>query len=329
MNSKIDQATAMESSEKRVLTLPKELTVVEAVPFRDEFRALSETEKPPGHVELDFSKTDFVDSSGIGALASVLKMAKSANIRLNCVAASPQIVAVLEMTGMDKLLNIDSDKTVSPEPTKTAKKSYPVTHASIRSKTKRLIDICGALVGLGITAVLFVPIAIAIKREGGGNIFFSQTRCGWMGRPFKLWKFRSMVPDAEARKSEVENQAAGAIFKAENDPRITRVGRFLRRTSLDELPQFWNVLQGSMSLVGTRPPTQEEIDQYDVPEWRRLDVKPGITGEWQVNGRSSIKDFEDIIRLDLRYQRNWSLSYDIRLLFKTLAVVLSKDSGAM
>ncbi len=192
-----------------------------------------------------------------------------------------------------------------------------------------MIDVLGALVGLFITGLLFIPIAIAIRGDGPGPLFFSQTRCGWMGRHFKLWKFRSMVPDAETRKHEVENEAEGAIFKAKNDPRITKLGRFLRRTSLDELPQFWNVLEGSMSLVGTRPPTPDEIDQYDVPEWRRLDVKPGITGEWQVHGRSTIKDFEDIIRMDLRYQRNWSLMYDIRVLFKTIGVVFSKDSGAM
>jgi len=233
------------------------------------------------------------------------------------------------MTGLNRVLNIESSENMESASVSNEADKLPVTHASVRSRIKRVVDIFGALLGLFITGLLFIPIAIAIRSDGAGPLLFSQTRCGWMGRKFKLWKFRSMVPDAEARKFEVVNEAKGAIFKAENDPRITKVGRFLRRTSLDELPQFWNVLEGSMSLVGTRPPTAEEIDQYDVPEWRRLDVKPGITGEWQVNGRSSIKDFEDIIRLDLRYQRNWSQLYDLRLLFKTVGVVFSKDCGAM
>jgi lipopolysaccharide/colanic/teichoic acid biosynthesis glycosyltransferase len=107
------------------------------------------------------------------------------------------------------------------------------------------------------------------------------------------------------------------------------VGRFLRKTSLDELPQFWNVIRGEMSLVGTRPPTPNEVDIYEVPEWQRLDVKPGMTGEWQVNGRSSVRNFEDIIKLDLRYQQNWSLAYDLKLIIKTICVVFRKDSGAV
>ena len=137
-----------------------------------------------------------------------------------------------------------------------------------------------------------------------------------------------MCIDAEAQKDQIPNQAKGAFFKNKNDPRVTTVGRFLRRTSLDELPQFWNVLQGDMSLVGTRPPTPDEVERYDVPQWQRLDVKPGMTGEWQVNGRSSVKNFEDVIQLDLRYQENWSLMYDIQLIFKTVMILFNKNSGA-
>jgi lipopolysaccharide/colanic/teichoic acid biosynthesis glycosyltransferase len=188
----------------------------------------------------------------------------------------------------------------------------------------------GAVVGLGITAIAFIPIAIAIKLDDPGPIFFGQTRLGWMGKRFKIWKFRSMKVDAEKIKQELEskNQSDGKTFKMENDPRVTRVGRFLRKSSLDELPQFWNVIKGEMSLVGTRPPTPNEVDIYEVPEWQRLDVKPGMTGEWQVNGRSSIRNFEDIIKLDLRYQENWSLAYDLKLIIKTILVVFTKDSGA-
>ncbi len=194
---------------------------------------------------------------------------------------------------------------------------------------KRVIDIIGSVVGLLITAIIFIPIVIAIKLDSPGPIFFSQTRCGWLGKKFKIWKFRSMCSDAEALKKQIKNQASGAFFKNDNDPRVTRVGRFLRRTSLDEFPQFWNVLQGDMSLVGTRPPTPEEVDCYQVPEWQRLNVKPGITGEWQVNGRSQIRNFEDVIRLDPRYQKNWSLKHDLALILKTITIIFNKNSGAV
>jgi len=190
-----------------------------------------------------------------------------------------------------------------------------------------MIDILGAVAGLGITAVVAIPVAIALALDNPGPIFYSQTRCGLNGRPFRIWKFRSMVVGAEQLKHRVNNEASGHIFKNQNDPRITRVGRFLRRTSLDELPQFWNVLLGEMSLVGTRPPTKDDVMHYSSHHWERLNVKPGITGEWQTNGRSSIKDFEDIVRLDLDYQRKWSITYDISLLLKTLSVLINK-SGA-
>lgn len=314
-----------------IVDMPKEFTVVEAVPYRNKFNSICERNIPPGpfKVSLDFSRTSFMDSSGIGALVSMVKIAKSTDIILEVCGLTPQVQAVLTMTGLDRLLNIESESTSDGLPANEKSPRLPVTHISIQSRTKRAIDVLGAIVGLILTGLLFIPIAIAIRNDGPGSLFFNQTRCGWMGQEFKLWKFRSMVPDAEARKHEVKNEAQGAIFKAEYDPRITKVGRFLRRTSLDELPQFWNVLIGSMSLVGTRPPTVDEVDQYDVPEWCRFDVKPGITGEWQVNGRSSIKNFEDVIHLDLRYQRNWSLLYDANLLIKTVTVVFSKDSGAM
>lgn len=201
-------------------------------------------------------------------------------------------------------------------------------HPSVISRTKRIIDILGAIVGLGITAVIMVPVAIAIQLDNPGPIFYSQIRCGLNGRSFRIWKFRSMVVGAERLKHLVNNQAKGNhIFKNENDPRITRVGKFLRRTSLDEFPQFWNVLRGEMSLVGTRPPTTDEVKHYSSHHRQRLNVKPGITGEWQVNGRSSIKDFEDIVSLDLNYQRKWSIAYDIILLVKTLNAVLNKNGA--
>ncbi|MFE4107029.1 sugar transferase [Almyronema epifaneia] len=194
-------------------------------------------------------------------------------------------------------------------------------HASVKSGCKRLIDVLGALVGLILTAILAIPVVLAIQLDNPGPIFYSQVRCGHRGKTFRIWKFRSMVKDADKLMHLVNNEAKGLIFKNAQDPRITRVGRFLRKTSIDEFPQFWNVLWGDMSLVGTRPPTVNEVMQYESHHWQRLKVKPGITGEWQVYGRSSVKDFEDIVKLDLRYQERWSVVYDLKLILQTVGVV--------
>ncbi|MBD2167717.1 sugar transferase [Calothrix membranacea FACHB-236] len=199
-----------------------------------------------------------------------------------------------------------------------------IPHPSLKSKFKRCLDILGSLVGLLILAIVFVPIAIAIKLDSPGPIFFAQKRYGLRGKPFIIRKFRSMVTNAEHLKSLVKNEAKGLIFKNQNDFRVTQVGRFLRRTSLDELPQFWNVLIGDMSLVGTRPPTDDEVVNYTPRHWQRLNVKPGLTGEWQVNGRSQVTDFEQIVDLDLRYQENWHLFYDLFLIGKTFYVIFHK-----
>ena len=200
-------------------------------------------------------------------------------------------------------------------------------HPSVNSKAKRCIDIVGAIAGLTLTALLFVPIASAIYFNNPGPIFFSQVRCGFRGRIFRIWKFRSMVVNADQIQHLITNQADGGIFKNDCDPRVTAVGHFLRRTSLDELPQFWNVLKGEMSLVGTRPPTLGEVQHYNARHWRRLEVKPGITGEWQVNGRSRVLKFEKVVSLDLRYLRRWSIAYDIKLIFKTIQVVVRRDGA--
>ncbi len=200
-------------------------------------------------------------------------------------------------------------------------------HASVSSRAKRLLDIVGALVGLVLTGLVAIPVAIAIWFTDPGPIFYSQTRCGYQGKHFRIWKFRSMVANADQLKHLVQNEAQGLIFKNENDPRITPIGRFLRRTSLDELPQFWNVLMGDMSIVGTRPPTVNEVAQYEPHHWRRLSVKPGITGEWQVRGRSCVKDFEQIVALDLDYQSRWSVVYDLVLIAQTVICVLKRDGA--
>ena len=209
----------------------------------------------------------------------------------------------------------------------SSNKYQQTTHPSVISKSKRLIDIIGALVGLAIALIFAIPIAILTQLDNPGPLFYTQVRCGFLGETFRIIKFRSMVADADELKHLVKNEALGNIFKNENDPRVTKIGRFLRRSSLDELPQFWNVLIGNMSLVGTRPPTIEEVALYQAHHWRRLEVKPGITGEWQVNGRSKVKDFEEVVRMDLQYQEKWSIAYDLKLICKTIWVVL-KRAGA-
>jgi lipopolysaccharide/colanic/teichoic acid biosynthesis glycosyltransferase len=200
-------------------------------------------------------------------------------------------------------------------------------HPSVTNKAKRFIDIVGALVGLAIIAIVAIPVTIAVRFDDPGPIFYSQIRCGYRGKTFRIWKFRSMVTNADKLKHLVHNEAKGGIFKNRNDPRVTRVGRFLRRTSLDELPQFWNVLRGEMSLVGTRPPTVDEVMGYSRHHWKRLNVKPGITGEWQANGRSTVTDFEDIVKMDIVYQEKWSIGYDLFLIVKTILVVLKKKGA--
>ena len=304
-----------------VVELPERLTILEAVSFKQKIIELI-SKNSYQQIILDFTKTKFIDSSGIGALVASLKSARAENIKLILESVQPPVMATLSMTGLDDVFDISSSAQWS------SKESLE-THPSVRSSLKRSLDIIGALVGLTITGIIFIPIALAIKTNSPGPIFFSQTRCGWMGKKFRMWKFRSMYANAEEMKKKIENQASGAFFKNDNDPRITPIGNFLRRTSLDEFPQFWNVLKGDMSLVGTRPPTSEEVEIYQIPEWQRLDVKPGMTGEWQVNGRSQVRNFEDVIKLDLKYQHQWSLLYDIKLIVKTVLVIFHKDSGAM
>lgn len=191
---------------------------------------------------------------------------------------------------------------------------------------KRILDLAGALAGLTITAILFPFLAVAIKHDSPGPLFFGQKRVGRAGRIFTCWKFRSMTADAEERKKDLLhlNELNGAVFKIDDDPRVTKVGAFIRKTSIDELPQFWNVLKGEMSLVGTRPPTPDEVSKYENWQRKRICIKPGITGLWQVSGRNQIKEFDRIAMLDIQYIENWSLWLDIKILFKTIWVVIAQ-----
>lgn len=190
---------------------------------------------------------------------------------------------------------------------------------------KRALDILGSLIGLLMTCIAFVIFAPLIKIQSPGPIFYEQIRIGRNGRRFKFYKFRTMVVGADAMQKDLmdRNEMDGLMFKIKDDPRIFGVGKFMRKFSIDELPQFWNVFKGEMSLVGTRPPTEEEFKQYELHHKARLGIKPGLTGMWQVSGRSDVRDFEEIVSLDTYYISNWSLGMDIRILFKTVLVVLS------
>lgn len=193
---------------------------------------------------------------------------------------------------------------------------------------KRAMDLTGATVGLVLASPIMLVTAIAVKRCDGGPVIFAQERVGKNGVHFKMYKFRSMYVDAEERLAELQkyNQVDGPAFKMENDPRVTPVGRFIRKTSVDELPQLWNVLKGEMSIVGPRPPIPREVAQYTDWDWGRLAVKPGLTCYWQVSGRSDV-GFEDWMRLDLKYVEEQGFLTDMKILFKTVGVVLRGDGA--
>ncbi|SEF56056.1 exopolysaccharide biosynthesis polyprenyl glycosylphosphotransferase [Caloramator fervidus] len=194
---------------------------------------------------------------------------------------------------------------------------------------KRMIDIIGAILGLIILSPLFLLTAIAIKLDSEGPVFFVQERCGKNGKVFKMYKFRSMYVDAEERLKELldKNEMSGPVFKIKNDPRVTRVGRFIRKTSIDELPQLINVLRGDMSLVGPRPPIVREVKQYNAYQMQRLLVKPGLTCYWQVYGRNKINNFDDWVELDLKYIRERNLWIDLKLIFKTFFVLFGDEKA--
>lgn len=192
---------------------------------------------------------------------------------------------------------------------------------------KRLFDMAGAVVGMTILILLYPFLAIAIKASSAGPVFFRQVRVGKNGKRFIIYKFRSMAVDAEAKKKELleMNELEGAVFKMKNDPRITSIGKIIRRYSLDEFPQFINVLKGEMSIVGTRPPTPDEVMEYQKWQHRRISIKPGITGLWQVSGRNAITDFNEIVKLDLKYIDSWSLWQDIVIILKTIFIVFKRE----
>nr|WP_235434215.1 sugar transferase [Geobacillus stearothermophilus] len=194
---------------------------------------------------------------------------------------------------------------------------------------KRIMDICGALIGLICLSWLFLIVAILIKLEDPkGPVFFKQVRVGKDGKEFYMYKFRSMVTNAEELLESLLhlNETTGAMFKMKNDPRVTKIGRFIRKTSIDELPQLWNVLKGDMSLVGPRPPLPREVAQYTEYDKQRLLVTPGCTGLWQVSGRNDL-GFNEMVELDLKYIRERSILYDLKIILKTIKIMIKPNSA--
>ena len=206
--------------------------------------------------------------------------------------------------GIDKLVEIDRKENLRDH------RLY-----WIGRRTQDVILSSGALVVLS-PVMLATTIAIVVDDPSAGPIF-SQERIGRNGKPFKFYKFRSMCPNAEAKLDDLldQNEMDGSVFKIKDDPRITRVGKFIRKTSIDELPQMWNILKGDMSIVGTCPPLIGEVSEYELHHRARLAIKPGITGMWQVSGRSDITDFEEVVELDKEYIENWNIGLDIKILF--------------
>ncbi|WP_212902313.1 sugar transferase [Clostridium polyendosporum] len=210
-------------------------------------------------------------------------------------------------------------------------KSIQVTRVKERTAylfLKKLIDLIGAICGLIITTPILIVTVIAIRIESKGPILFKQERIGQDGRRFNMYKFRSMVINAEELKDKFieKNEMSGPMFKIKDDPRITKVGKFIRKTSIDELPQLINILKGEMSLVGPRPSLPKEVDQFQLWMLERLDVKPGLTCYWQVSGRNNI-DFEDWMKLDIKYVRERNTWIDIKLIFKTIGVLFGDDNA--
>ena len=198
----------------------------------------------------------------------------------------------------------------------------------VYQRAKRAIDVAGGCVGLALYLASYPLVGAAIKAEDGGPVIYKQKRVGYNGREFEMYKYRSMRTDADEIKKKLaeQNQMCGNyMFKMDNDPRITQVGKFIRKTSIDELPQFVNVLKGDMSLVGTRPPIDSEVSNYKARHKARLSAKPGITGVWQTQGRNRISNFEDVVNLDKKYIMNESIAEDLSIIGKTVGAVINKD----
>ena len=259
------------------------------------------------------------------------------------------MVAICEKSGVHTKFVPDYYKFISTNPVTEDLNGLPVINIrnvpltnTVNKCIKRLVDIIGSIVCIILFSPIMAVVAVLVKKSSPGPIIFCQERVGLHNKPFKMYKFRSMYMDAEERKAELmkDNKLGdGKMFKLDFDPRVignkilpdgthkTGIGDFIRRTSLDEFPQFFNVLRGDMSIIGTRPPLISETNLYELHHRARLAIKPGITGMWQVSGRSDITDFEEVVRLDKEYITNWNIGLDIKILFRTVMVVLRKDGS--
>lgn len=205
---------------------------------------------------------------------------------------------------------------------------YNKKYNTMYSLTKRVIDVLGSMIGIILLSPIFFVVAVLIKIDSKGSVIFSQTRVGKNGKEFKMYKFRSMVVNAEELKKKLlaQNEMSGPMFKMKDDPRITKIGKFIRKTSIDELPQLINVLKGEMSLVGPRPSLPKEVEKFEPWMRKRLEVKPGLTCYWQVSGRNNI-DFNDWMKLDIKYVHDRSIKIDIKLIFKTFFVLFGDENA--
>jgi len=242
---------------------------------------------------------------------------------LNYTTISPEIIKFLENC-------YKKSETYKNNPFQVSLSLDTMKDKPIQSFIKRFIEINGTLIGLLLISPILIAIAVAIKLTSKGPILFKQKRIGQHGKEFYIYKFRSMFIDAEERLEELKkyNETNELMFKMQDDPRITALGKFLRKYSLDEFPQLINVLKGEMSLVGFRPPLPSEVENYKKWHYVRFAMMPGLTGPWQISGRSSIKKFDQVINLEYEYTKNWSLLKDVEILLKTVPVVLfGKDAA--
>lgn len=285
-----------------------------------------------------------VDDRGFrvaGTMNTVVQTARDLHADAVIVASTPDdpdylkdLSWSLEGTSAEVILSSPLMDVAGPRMSLRPIEGQPLVHVAIptfddgRYLAKRFLDIVVASTALVFIGVVTPLLAVLIKLDSPGSVFFRQRRIGRDGQSFDIVKFRTMGQDAEARKHELmaDNEGAGLLFKLKNDPRVTHVGAVLRKYSLDELPQFWNVLCGQMSIVGPRPPLPDEVDGYDSTVFRRLYIKPGITGPWQVGGRSDLS-WEESLRLDLRYVENWSVITDIRIMWQTVSVMLHPEGA--
>ncbi len=306
---------------------------------RDSYHGLSVVAACVADAEQQGAVADIPICGGLDGVASVVERFNADTV---AVLACPEMDGTrlrelaweLEKTGTEMFVASALLDVAGPRTTIRPVAGLPLLHvdhaelAGGKQVIKGVFDKVMAVVGLFLLSPVFLGIALAIWLDDPGPVFFRQTRIGKDGQTFTVWKFRTMVVDAEARKAELlaKNEGAGALFKLRRDPRVTRVGASLRRFSLDELPQLFNVVLGDMSLVGPRPALPVEVAEYRHHMRRRLAVKPGITGLWQVHGRSDLP-WDEAERLDVRYVENWSLALDLQILWKTLSAV-SRGSGA-